>query len=62
MPTLTWRVADMKLERACPKLLNRSQAPKTCDPAAFMFPFGPLLLRACGMPVPGGLGGIGGIA
>ena len=52
----------MKLESACPKLVNRSHAPKTCDPAASMFPLGLLLLSAGGMPMPGGLGGIGGMA
>ena len=52
----------MKLDSACPKLLNRSHAPKTFDLAASMFPFGPLLLRAGGMAKPGGLGGMGGIA
>ena len=52
----------MKFDKACPKLLKRSHACNTCDPAAFMFPFGPLLLSAGGMPMPGGMGGMGGIA
>ena len=52
----------MKLDNACPKLLNRSHAPSICDPAASILPLGPLLLRAGGMAKPGGIGGIGGIA
>ncbi len=52
----------MKLDTACPKLLNRSHAPSTCDPAVSMFPLGPLLPKAGGMAKPGGMGGMRGIA